>query len=425
MHVCIYTGYLPIKPLSRLITAALFGGILAFSTVQSHAATPTGTVTTKAVLEHYTGLAHATFSDALSTAKTLQEKVDAFIAKPSAETQQAAKDAWLAARKPYSQTEGFRFGNPNLDAWEGQVNAWPLDEGLIDYVQADAYEHEEGNAFATANIIAGQEPIDVALLKSLHEKGGSEANVATGYHAVEFLLWGQDLNTDLKSAETRPHTDFLPGEGCTHGACDRRAAYLKAATELLVADLQTMVDDWAADKDNYRKTFLALDEQEALRRALFGLGSLSLGELAGERMNVALLAHSQEDEHSCFSDNTHNDIAENARSIQNIFTGTYTRTDGSKLEGASLAQLLASKEASLSETLLSKLAATQQAAEAIVEAAKAGEPFDQQIAADNIKGNERVKTTVAALRAQTADLEAAAKSLGVDNLNPESSDALK
>ncbi|OQX03317.1 MAG: peptidase [Thiothrix lacustris] len=382
------------------------------------------TVTAKAVIEQYVNLASANFSDTFAAAKVLQEKVDAFIADPTADTQQAAKDAWLAARKPYSQTEAFRFGNPNVDEWEGQVNAWPLDEGLIDYVKTDVYEGEEGNKFATANIIAGKDKIDAELLKASQEKGGSEANVATGYHAIEFLLWGQDFNAIPKDAGTRAPTDYAKGDACTNGNCERRAEYLKAATALLVADMQKMADDWADGKaGNYRSALLALDEKEALRRMLFGMGSLSLGELAGERMNVALLAHSQEDEHSCFSDNTHNDIAENARSIQNIFNGTYTRTDGSKVEGASLAQLVAAKDPKASETLVSKLADTQQKAEAIVEAAKNGENFDQQITPDNKDGNKRIKATIAALRSQTGDIETAAKAVGVDSLNPESSDS--
>lgn len=405
------------KRISQIVSAALLGGMLV------SAPTFADTVSAKAVMENYVSIAAASFSDTLATAKVLQEKVDAFLANPTADTQQAAKAAWLAARKPYSQTEAFRFGNKNVDDWEGQVNAWPLDEGLMDYVKQDTYDHEEGNQFATANIIAGTDKIDVELLKSLNAKGGSEANVGTGYHAIEFLLWGQDFNADKKDAGKRAPTDFAKGDTCTNGNCERRAQYLKAATDLLVADLQTMADDWASGKDNYRKTFLSLGEDEALRRMLFGMGSLSLGELAGERMNVALLAHSQEDEHSCFSDNTHNDIAENARSIQNIFNGTYTRTDGSKVEGASLAQLVAAKDAKASETLVGKLADTQQKAEAIVEAAKNGENFDQQITPDNKDGNKRVKATIAALRSQTGDIEAAAKALGINNLNPETSDS--
>jgi putative iron-regulated protein len=407
------------KRISQIVSAALLGGML----ITAPSFAQADTVTAKAVMEHYVNLASANFSDTLAATKVLQEKVDAFIANPTAETQQAAKDAWLAARKPYSQTEAFRFGNKNVDDWEGQVNAWPLDEGLIDYVKQDAYDHEEGNPFATANIIAGKDKIDAELLKASQEKGGSEANVATGYHAIEFLLWGQDFNETPTASGSRPHTDYAKGDACTNGNCERRAEYLKAVTDLLVADMQQMADDWADGKDNYRKAFLSLDEKEALRRMLFGMGSLSLGELAGERMNVALLAHSQEDEHSCFSDNTHNDIAENARSIQNIFNGTYTRADGSKVEGASLAQLVAVKDAKASETLVGKLADTQQKAEAIVEAAKSGENFDQQITPENKDGNKRIKATIAALRSQTGDIEAAAKAVGVDNLNPESSDS--
>ena len=59
---------------------------------------------------------------------------------------------------PYQQTEGFRFGNAIVDDWEGKVNAWPLDEGLIDYVDAALYgEESEENPLYTANVIANPE----------------------------------------------------------------------------------------------------------------------------------------------------------------------------------------------------------------------------------------------------------------------------
>ncbi len=372
-------------------------------------------VTPKAVIQTYANIAYANYSDSLSTAKILQDKIKALIAKPSEQTQQDAKQAWLSARQSYGQTEVFRFGNPNVDQWEGQVNAWPLDEGLIDYVNDDLYDHEEGNRYANANIIASKEPLTAELLKSYQEKGGSEANVATGYHAIEFLLWGQDLNEKPNTAGQRPYTDYVSGSGCTHGNCERRAQYLQIVTDLLVSDLQTMVEAWSENKkDNYRAALLAVDEKEALRRMLFGMGSLSLGELAGQRMNVALLANSQEDEHSCFSDNTHSDIAANAQGIQNIYTGTYKRVDGSTLSGASLAQLLANQDNKLSQLLLEKLSITQQKAAAIVAAADKGEAFDQQIAPENKAGNERVQATIEALRSQTAEFETMARILGIE-----------
>lgn len=405
------------KSLKKTLMSALLAGSL-FASVPVLSAE----VSTKAVMATYTDIAHAAFGDSLATAKTLKGRVDALVAGPSEETLQAAKQAWLAARVPYGQTEVYRFANANVDDWEGKVNAWPLDEGLIDYV-ADSYEHEDGNEFSAANMIAGDQEINAELLQSWHEKGGSEANVATGYHAIEFLLWGQDLNEKPEDSGQRPYTDYVQGEGCTNGHCERRVQYLVAATDLLISDLEEMVADWEGGKDNYRKEFLALDENEALRRMLFGMGSLSLGELAGERINVALLAHSQEDEHSCFSDNTHIDIAENARGIQNVFNGTYTRTDGSKVEGASLAQLVAAKDEALSKALTEKLAVSQQKAGAVVEAAEQGEHFDQQIIAGNEAGNARVKAVINALRDQTGSIEAVSGALGIDNLSPENSDS--
>ncbi len=199
----------------------------------------------RAVVGHYASLASAVFDDALVTAQALQQAIDALLAAPSDATLKAAREAWLAARIPYMQTEVFRFGNPVVDDWEGQLNAWPLDEGLIDYVAGD-YQHALGNPGATANIIAnteiqvGEDKLDVSaitgeLLASLNELGGSEANVATGYHAIEFLLWGQDLNGSQPGAGNRPASDYLVGEGATGGHNERRREYLKAATALLVS----------------------------------------------------------------------------------------------------------------------------------------------------------------------------------------------
>jgi len=387
----------------------------------------------QAVVAHYADIAHAVFADALSTAQTLQKAIDDFLANPTAETQQAAKDAWIAARKPYMQSEVFRFGNTIVDDWEGQVNAWPLDEGLIDYVDAD-YQHALGNPGASANIIAnteiqvGEDKIDVSeitpdLLASLNELAGSEANVATGYHAIEFLLWGQDLHGTEPGAGERPASDYLEGDGCTGGHCDRRRAYLKAVTELLVSDLQEMEGQWSADNaDNYRATLLAEPAENGLRKMLFGMGSLSLGELAGERMKVALEANSTEDEHDCFSDNTHNSHFYNGKGIRNVYLGEYLRTDGSKMTGASLSSLVAKADSQADDTLKADLADTEAKLQVMVDHANNGEAFDQLIAADNAAGQQVVRDAIAALVKQTGAIEQAAGALGIQDLNPDNAD---
>ncbi len=397
--------------------------ILATAGLQFSLASQANEALQQQVKDHYAELAHIMYSDSLDTAKSLQSAIDTFIADPNEATHQAAKEAWKASRVPYGQTEVYRFGNANVDDWEGQVNAWPLDEGLIDYVDTAAYEYEEGNEFGAANIIAGSDEINADLLRSMQEAGGSEANVATGYHAVEFLLWGQDLNAEPQNQGLRSHTDYLSGDSCTNGNCDRRGQYLKAATDLLVSDLEDIVADWAPDAENYRAEFVALDNNEAIRRMLFGMGSLSLGELAGERINVALLANSQEDEHSCFSDNTHVDIIENARGIRNVYLGEYTDSKGNAHTGASLSQLVAEKDADLDNQLKAALDNSMEKVDQIGSTAETGTYFDHQILPDYPEQNDQVRAAIDALKSQTVDIEKAAAALSIDSLEPETSDS--
>jgi len=386
------------------------------------------------VVAHYADLAHATFRDALTAAQALDSSVDTFLESPTGENLDKAKQAWLASRVPYQQTEVFRFGNAVVDDWEGQLNAWPLDEGLIDYVKDEGYQYELGNEGATANIIASTElniggtTVDTSsltpeLLAELNEIGGSEANVATGYHAIEFLLWGQDLHGFEPGAGERPATDYAQGEECTNGNCDRRAAYLDAATDLLISDLEWMVAQWSPEQgDNYRSQLLGETPEAAIQKMFFGMGSLSLGELAGERMKVALEANSYEDEHDCFSDNTHNSHYYNGQGVANVYTGSYTRIDGSELTGPSLSDLVAELNPELDSTLRQQLEGSMGALQTMKSSAEAeSEPmkFDMMIAPGNEKGAEIVNGAILALVEQTGSIEQAARELGIDSLQPD------
>jgi putative iron-regulated protein len=415
-------SFLPLLPL----VAAFAGSAQAASNVSEAEG--------KAVINHYADMAFAVFSDALTTARALDAANTALLKQPTEANLQAARTAWLAARVPYMQTEVFRFGNSVVDDWEGQLNAWPLDEGLIDYVAKD-YQAALGNPGATANIIAntqlkvGEETLDLTtltpkVLASLNEIGGSEANVATGYHAIEFLLWGQDLNGTNAGAGQRPVTDFaIDASACTGGHCDRRRQYLTVATQLLVSDLEEMVAEWQpARADNYRARLVAEPVDQGLRKMLFGMGSLSLGELAGERMKVALEANSPEDEHDCFSDNTHHSHFYDAKGIRNIYLGEYLRSNGQTLKGPSLSALVAKRDGGVDKALLQQLESTENSLQKLVDSAKNGVHFDQLIASGNKSGNALVHEGIHALVAQTAGIEAAAKALGINDLNPDTAD---
>jgi putative iron-regulated protein len=390
--------------------------------------------TPKDVLKAYADIAQAGYQDSLDTAKTLRLAVDAFLAKPTEGNLRAARAAWIAARIPYMQTEAYRFGNAIVDDWEGRVNAWPLDEGLIDYV-AGAYGIESAenelyaaNVIANASLTIGGKKLDAAkitkalLADELQEAGGVEANVATGYHAVEFLLWGQDLNGTGPGNGNRPATDYNTKK-CSNGNCERRAQYLKTVTDLLVDDLAWMAEQWA-DGGEARKVLMDGSDEEGLTAIMTGLGSLSYGELAGERIKLGLMIHDPEEEHDCFSDNTHASHFFDALGIRNVYLGAYRRADRSLVSGPSVSDLIKAKSPEADAELRAKLDATMDAMNALYLRALTTESYDQMIGEDNAEGNAVVQRVVDALRDQTKAIERAVAVLDLKAIAFEGSDSL-
>nr|WP_284335630.1 imelysin family protein [Comamonas sp. NoAH] len=352
------------------------------------------------VVQHYSTLVYANYSDTITAAKQLQKAVHAFLAKPSQATQDAARKAWLDAREFYGQTEAFRFYDGPIDSEdgpEGQLNAWPMDESYVDYVVGDD----------NAGIINNRkEAITKQRLADLNEHDGEE-NISTGWHAIEFMLWGQDLSDTGPGA--RPFTDFIDGKKPN---ADRRRQYLKVVTELLIDDLESVAKAWKPGvKNNFRAEF-EVGGEESLRKIFVGLGSLSRGELAGERLEVAMASRDQEDEHSCFSDNTHRDAATNAQGIQNVWLGSYKRLDGSQLKGPGLRDWVAAHDPAIAEKTSMQIAKSVASANAIPA------PFDQAIqGARDSAARASIQTTIDALTQQSKDLVEAAKAVGFEQLN--------
>ena len=397
-------------------------------------ALPAFAVDRAAVLDTYADIAAAKFADSLTAAQTLESAVKALIDAPSDDTLTAARAAWRAARVPYMQTEVYRFGNAIVDDWEGKVNAWPLDEGLIDYVDPSYGGATDENAYAALNVIANptftlsgedvaaQDITPELLSDVLQEADEVESNVATGYHAIEFLLWGQDLNGTEHGAGARPWTDFAQGDECTNENCDRRVAYLKAATDLLISDLEYMAAAWADDGEG--RAAVTADEDAGISAILTGMGSLSYGEQAGERMKLGVMLNDPEEEHDCFSDNTHNSHYYDGLGVRNVYHGAYTRVDGTVVSGASVADLLADTAPAVDAELSAKLDATMIKLGAIKTAAEAGFSYDQMLARDNEAGEALIMAAVDALVDQTRSIERAVTALAVEGVTVEGSDSL-
>lgn len=386
------------------------------------------------VIANYADIAQAGYADSLSTALKLKEAVIMLTATPSEQALESARQAWLDARVPYQQTEVYRFGNAIVDDWEGKVNAWPLDEGLIDYVDTSYGAGPDENDLYTANIIANPsviingQPIDAAtitpvlLSDELHEAGGIESNVATGYHAIEFLLWGQDLNGGNAGAGSRSSADY-DSNNCAKGHCDRRAQYLTAVTDLLISDLQYMAMAWAEDGEA-RTALVDMGDDGAIGAMLTGMGSLSYGELAGERMQLGLMLHDPEEEHDCFADNTSASHYYDGLGIQNIFLGQYERPDGDVVSGPSLFDLVNVNDQTLANELKTDLENSVAKLNALLESQHNGQAYDQLIAEGNTEGNATVQEAIDALIAQTRTIERVVVALGVDGIDFEGSDSL-
>ncbi len=415
-------------------------------------------VSVNKLLTNYADMAQAAYEDSLAEAKKLQKAIDTFVANPTEANLDSARAAYKAARQPYSQTEIFRFDEGfvtandkralgSVDGWEGQVNAWPLDEALIDYV-SEGYAGEynsKDNIINSDSISVGSSKQDTKtitpeLLAQMNEIGGSEANVTTGYHAIEFLLWGQDTNGTAEGAGNRPVTDYITNAQCTSGkantvdasVCAKRGEYLKAATQLLVNDLTAMVAQWQPNSEHtLRSDLMARSSDNAVRQLFYQMGSLALGELASERMQVAFVTGSTEDEHECFSDLTHLSYANNARGIQNIFDGQYKTVAGTTIGNYGIKQYLVDagqKEAA--DKLQTQFDKVENSFDTLVQQGEQnGIKVDQMIATvgqaskhgisikEQNKRRAWVESAITDLKSLTDAIEYAAKSVGIENLD--------
>lgn len=392
-------------------------------------------VNKKEVIDHYADMAHAMYEDSMLTARELQKSVETLIKSPTEANLNAAKDAWKASRAPYQQTEAYRFGNAIVDDWEGKVNAWPLDEGLIDYVSGAYGSESDENPYYTANIIANKKLklsgreinasfINKELLSdTLHEFDEIESNVATGYHAIEFLLWGQDLNGTGAGAGKRPATDFST-KNCTNGNCDRRSDYLLALTELLIDELDWMTAQWAKTGEA-RITLASASTDQSIATIFTGMGSLAYGELAGERIKLGLMLHDPEEEHDCFSDNTHWSHFYDAKSIQNVYTGRYTRIDGTVVKGPSVSDLVAAKDSAIDKEIKKRMDNMMAKMQVLVDSAeKDNIAYDQLLAEGNTQGGQKILDVVDSLLDTTKGIEKGIKTLKLEDIAFEGSDSL-
>ena len=394
------------RPRLAAFAAPVLAGALVFSGCSSNDTTSGGGTTTAAVtgtttpavddaavVKTYATLVEKSYAASVASAEKLRASIKTFTGEPTQANLDAARKQWIAARDDYGPTEAFRFYDGPIDepeeGPEGQINAWPMDEAYVDYVTGAAPTGIINNA--------GTYPtITKEVVLEANEKDG-ETNISTGWHAIEFLLWGQD--TSEEGPGNRPVSDYSSDTGA-----ERRKTYLTLLTDILVEDLTGVAEQWAPDTaDNYRTKFEATPA-ESVGKMLRGIGALTAGELAGERMSVAYETKDQEDEHSCFSDNTAADVANNALGVQRVYLAQFPG-----VTGPSLSDLVKAKNADLDKKIVAQLDKTVKDTKAFPAT------FEKMIgAADGTAERKALGDAIAALEEQGTLLSEAAKVLNVD-----------
>ena len=333
------------------------------------------------VLSNYTDIAWAMYADAVRDVVRFNMAVYHFRKDPGPETLQNAKDLWIDARKTYGKTECFRFSETPIDelGLEILINAWPVDESYIDYTRDD---RDSG----IINQPDRYPKINSVYLPKLNEQGG-EANVSTGWHTIEFLLWGQDFDTD--GPGNRPWTDFTTAKNA-----DRRMTYLVTATEVLRSHLVTVSEEWnPANYDGESGEFFIRHPSRIIRSIMTGIGSMAGREIADERLAAAIRSGSQENEYSCFSDTTHNDLVANMEGLESILFGKFINKSGKVvIDGKGIIDIISSADKELAGRMETQFRSAMMHIEAIPR------PFDQIIVApDDSEGRKTIDKAISSL----------------------------
>lgn len=323
-----------------------------------------------AQIDAYIALVSASYEKSAASAKLLEAAVEKFLADPTAESLNAARVAWVQARPDYLKTEAFRFYGSPIDDVEGKINAWPMNEAFIDYVDG-----KPDSGLINSKTVE----ITAASITTLNQQQ-DDADVSLGWHAVEFLLWGQDLSTT--GPGNRPHTDYIAAQGNN----DRRRAYLSVSTKMLVQELQGLAPQWnPATPESYASSLKKIPQVEAIGRIMAGIAFLISHEFKADRLAVALDSGDQEDEHSCFSDTTKQDFVYDLVGVRQVWSG-----DDGTTKRLGLRSLFVGEHEALGSKLDAALASTE------AKIAALGDPWDQVLATpagspEKLAGEEVVK----------------------------------
>ena len=340
----------------------------------------------------YANLVSHYYNEVSLSTQEMHNAIIKFVQAPDNNSLTNAKNKWIAARSIYGITEAFRFYGGPIDGVnkygeegpEGLINAWPLNEAYIDYVKGSSNAGIINNLSLEINN-------DTIIAANMSE---DDADVSSGWHAIEFLLWGQDFS--LETAGIREASDYLP----TNEINIRRRAYLVATSALLLEHINWLSMEWLENGEG-RKAFL--DKNDPGGAILTGIATLAGFELSSERIATALDSGDPEDEHSCFSDQTHNDVKANFNGIINVYLG---KGLNGEIFSPSISEFVAKNNLKLHENILEIINETNISINNITV------PFDKMLSEPkNGPGRQAAEKTVSNLLVLAKNFKEAGKDL--------------
>jgi predicted lipoprotein len=228
-----------------------------------------------------------TYQDLADQSAALQAAVMNLVASPSEENFQAARQAWVAARVPWEQSEAFLFGPVDTYGYDPALDSWPLDHAGLDAAIA-AYNNIELDS------------VDPSL---------------KGFHAIEFILFGYDRSKTL-SKLTEAEKNYLEALATHHKNVTARI--VKAWKEGLnenAAFATRLKTAGETDNDLYPSTQAAIEE---MLEGMVGIAD----EVANNKIAQPFDQQDPNLVESQYSFNSLEDFQNNILSIRHVWQGS-------------------------------------------------------------------------------------------------------
>lgn len=287
----------------------------------------------------------------------LHAAAEALAEAPADTALTAAQDAWIAARQPWEQSEGFLFGPVDSYGYDPAMDSWPVNHTDLEAV------------------LATDEAFSPEFIANLQE-------TQKGFHTAEYLIFGVG-RTKTAAALTGRELDYLVAI----------TAELAHVADALAASWTASVDGRppyrdllasAGANDNSAYPSLAAAVQEILGGMIGICDEVANGKIADPwDAGDANLVESQ------FALNSIADFQDNLRSVDNAYTGAVPAAGTS---GRGLSAWIAGQDAELDVRVRSEIA------DAIAAIGAIPPPFSTAItedaAADEIEAAQRAVRTL-------------------------------